>query len=601
MKTHGICLTIVSMIGLLLFSAVIWADDSDNNVSEEEVVVTASRTAQPEAKAPGKTEVITKEEIEASGATTVAEALEGAGGKISSYGGKSGVASIQLDGSDASRTLVLINGIPANTGCSDSVDLRYFPTAGIRRIEVAHGPLSVLYGSNAMGGVVNIITDLTGEPMNQINQSSGSFRTQSTDLLVQRLNWGLAIGGSTTNGYREYSENYDNYVLGQYDFFELEDEYLKLNWQVLSAHGHFPGSLSAPSEDRQSEKRSQIDLSGRNKFWGGSWEYKVYGQYLNYQYDSNNPYGSSYAEHQTTKTGVDMAGFYQLGSHEIISGFTMKQDHFNSTDSGVHTQNNEALFVQDSWSLIDFLTLVSGVRWDRNSAFSSPISPRISLVSTLLDQFSIKVGYGKTFKAPTVNDLYYNDAYSKSNPNLKAETGERYDLIGEWKSDHQTAVIDMFLSNLKDGIIWESDDDTGIWSPINVNKVRSMGITLKWEKTWIGPFSTTFGYNWIDKEGYNSTNGEYDVDLNTLGKQQLDLGLKLNYHVLQYGLNWNFVKDRSNDLPDYDVLNWNVKYLVNRNLSFAFVTNNAADQYYEVNKDYPMPGRSYTLSTKYTF
>jgi outer membrane cobalamin receptor len=597
LKKNRYFLTIVSMIGLLFCSSVIWADDSDNNVSEEEVVVTASRTAEPESQAPGKTEVITKEDIEQSGATTVAEALTDAGETISTYGGQSGIANIQLDGSGSGHTLVLINGVPANTGGVDSVDLRYFPTAGIQRIEVAHGPLSALYGSSAMGGVVNIITDLTGEIKNEVSLSGGSFNTRGLDYLCQQTNWGFAVGGQKTDGYLDYDENYANYGMGQYNFFQSNDEYLKLYWQILSTHGQFPGSSQYPEKELQAEQSSQINLNGCNEIWGGKWEYKIYSQYLDNQFDYVDY--NSQSEHQTLKNGLDAAGVYNFGSHELISGATLKYDHFDSTNSGTHSQSSEALYVQDSWSFANRFQLVSGLRWDQSSDFSSPISPRISLVDAITDQFSIKMGYGRTFTAPTIDDLYWSDAYDQGNPNLKAETGGRYDLIGEWKRNQQSLTVDIFQSNLHDGIVWE--EDSGVYTPVNVDRMRIQGISLQWGKTWLDRLTTSIGYNWLDKEGYDATSREYNEDLNTFGKQQFNVGCNFKYYSWVYGMNWYFVRERSDNMANYDVLNLNVKYQMNQHLSFAVAADNSTDEYYEVNEGYPMPGRSYTLSTKYTF
>lgn len=98
---------------------------------EEAVVVTATRTQQAEQKAPGKTEVITKEDIALSGAATVADVLMNSGITLSSNGGAAGKTMVQLDGGNEKQTLLLINGVPVNAGTNGWIDLSYFPTAGI--------------------------------------------------------------------------------------------------------------------------------------------------------------------------------------------------------------------------------------------------------------------------------------------------------------------------------------------------------------------------------------------------------------------------------------------------------------------------------------
>ena len=597
MKKHQIFLTIFSIIGFLIFSSVIWADDSDNNVSEEEVVVTASRTAEPESQAPGKTEVITKEEIQNSGASTVAEVLTNEGINVSSYGGKSGPVTVQLDGSNSYQTLVLVNGVPVNAGPDGSTDLSYFPVAAIERIEISHGPLSALYGSSAVGGVVNIITDLTGEPSNEIDQGHGSFNTHSVDLISRQKNWGLALGGMTTDGYRDYSDAKSNYFMGQYNFFQNGDEYLKLYCQDLYKNTHSPGSTTYVDYAEEKDQNIALSLNGLSKIFNGDWEYKIYGQHYDLRYsDSSADY-----EHQVSSYGADAAGQYQFGRHQWITGFALKREEFDSTTFGEHSRSNSGLFFQDNWQLGNWLKLVTALRQDQYTDFSSPLLPKVTLVSSITSELTVKAGYGKTFRAPSFEDLYWDQpSYGMyGNPDLKPEKGERADFIAEWKRNRQSLTMDIYQSNLWDGIAWEYTGSS--YTVSNVDKMRIQGINLNWSNAWTDIVTTSIGYNWIDKEGYNSTTDQYDDDLNAFGKQHLNLGLNLKFKKWQYGMVWYLIQDRSDDMPDYNVLNLDLTYQVNRNLSVKASVDNFNDQYYEINDGYPMPGRNFTFSTKYTF
>lgn len=598
MKNYRYLFTIVSIIGLWFGSSVIWADDTDNNVSEEEVVVTASRTAEPESQAPGKTEVITKEEIQSSGAATVSEVLASKGVTISSYGSKSGSATVRLDGSNSYQTLVLVNGVPATAGPNGSSDLSYFPVAAIERIEICHGPLSALYGSSAVGGVVNIITDLTGEPMNEIDQGHGSFNTHSMDVIARQKDWGLAIGGMTTDGYRDYSDAKSNYFMGQYNFFQKGDEYLKLYWQHLYKDAHSPGSTTFIDYAGEKDQNLAVNLNGVSKIFNGDWEYKIHGQ----QYDLRYSDGSGEYEHQVSTYGVDAAGQYQLGIHQLITGFALKQEEFDSTTFGEHSRTNGGLFLQDSWPLGNRFKLVTALRQDEYTGFASPLLPKVTLVSSITSELTVKAGYGKAFRAPSFEDLYWNQPSwgMYGNPDLKPEKGDRADLIAEWKRNRQSITVDVYQSNLRDGIAWENAGGN-TYTVSNIDKMRIQGINLNWSNTWADIVTTSIGYNWIDKEGYNSATVEYDDDLNTFGKQHLNLGLNFKLQNWQYGMDWYLIQDRSDGMPDYDVLNLNLIYQINRNLSVKASVDNFNNQYYEINDGYPMPGRNYTLSTKYTF
>ena len=347
-------------------------------VYEEEVVVTATRVSENASETPGQTEVITKVKIEDSGQKTVGQLLASEGMAVTSYGGESSIATIRIDGSTAEQTLVLVNGLPANQGCLGQVDLSFFPTAGIERIEISHGPLSALYGANALGGVVNIITDLTGEPKNNISFSDGGYEiredNQFLGITIQQNHWGISVGANTSDGYRDNSENEGRYFTGQYDLIQTDEDYLRLYWQFLKRKGQDPGSLSAPLvATTLIEESKAINLNGKQNIWGGIWEYKIFSQDMDYIYDCNDYF--SYDFHLASNYGLDLAGLYYLGQHELLTGgvFLLNKN-FESTISGEHAQKKGGIFLQDSWSLSDNFKLVSGARWTPGPIFHRPLT-----------------------------------------------------------------------------------------------------------------------------------------------------------------------------------------------------------------------------------
>jgi outer membrane cobalamin receptor len=403
----NIYILILFLSSIFLTVTYVLADESGNETTDEEVVVTASRTEQVSSQSPGVTEVITKAEIEKSGSATVAQAMADQAIPVASNGGASGVAMVQLDGSSAEQTLVLVNGIAANTGCAGSVDLSYFPAAGIQRIEAVHGPLSSLYGANALGGVVNIITDLTGTPQNQVLLSGGSFNTRNLGFNWQEKKWGIACGANFTDGFRARSQSDGNFLMAQYNFSDGPDQYLKLYLQAINRTTQVPGSISWTLNDAQQTDQSiSLNLNGKSDIFQGNWEYKVYGQYLDVQYTES----AIPSRHQTWNSGFDCAGLYTAGNHEILTGLTMKHQFSDSSIDHQHDQDNGGLFLQDSWFINDKVSLISGLRYDYCTNFPAPLSPRIHLSYALSPDFTMKCGYGKAFRAPTMNELYWGPA-----------------------------------------------------------------------------------------------------------------------------------------------------------------------------------------------
>ena len=132
--------------------------------------------------------------------------------------------------------------------------------------------------------------------------------------------------------------------------------------------------MSWPDLANQAELNLGINLNGRSNIGRGLWEYKLFTQYLDNHYDSIT-YNTK-DRHQAANLGFDTAGLYNLGNHELISGVSFRFDNFDSTkDNGDHSQNSVGLFLQDSYRLDDHFKLITGLRWDHNSEFASPLSP----------------------------------------------------------------------------------------------------------------------------------------------------------------------------------------------------------------------------------
>lgn len=577
---------------------VVNGEEANGEGTDEEVVVTATRTERIMSQSPGFTEVTTREEIEESGKSTVAEVLTEQSIPVASNGGVSGVAMVQLDGSSTEQTLVLVNGISANTGCAGSVDLSVFPVAGIQRIETVHGPLSSLYGANALGGVVNIITDLTGDGQNQVSLSGGSFNTRNLGLNVRQKKWGIACGANFVDGFRERMQSDGNFLMGQYNFHDNEDGYLKLYFQGMNRTTQVPGSVTYPSTDaQQTDHNYSVNLNGKSRLLQGSWEYKVYGQYLDLQYFE---YGELY-RHQTWNGGIDCAGLYTAGDHEILVGLALKHQFSDSSINHQHTQDSAGLFLQNNWSINDKASLLTGLRYDYSTNYPAPLSPRIHLSYAFNPEFTMKCGYGKAFRAPTMNDLYWDQpAYGMTgNPNLKPEDGERYDLTGVWKKGNHSLTVNLYHSNMTDGIRWDTDDFI-TYTVINIAKVRTTGVNIKWEKTWGDFFTGKIGYRWLDEKGWNETAQSFSDDLNVFGNQ-LDLGFGLQFERVSCRLGWKFAANRNQSMPDYNTGNFRVSYQPYKSVAWIFTVDNLTNQNYQVLKDYPMPGTELKLSVNYQF
>lgn len=592
-----IILIVLMLVSIMAAYDVMAKQPEEPVYEEEEVVITATRTRQEASQAPGKTEVITKTAIEDSGAATVAEVFDNESLVTYNTGGAAGVVYMQLDGASPHQTLVLINGVPANTGTDGLVDLSYFPTAGIERIEIVHGPLSALYGTNAMGGVVNIITNLTGEAANQGVFTGGSHDYRQFGLAFIQSQFGLALGGRLTDGFQKNSETNTGYIMGQYNFWQDDPQKLRLNFTYNTKDFEIPCST-----DDGKKANLAVDLQGKNTLGQSVIEYKIYAQDFNYDYNSYTK-----TRYQTDIYGVDFAAGYQVASHLLLGGVQLQQSKLSRNELN-ETWHNGALFLQDEWQINRQWQLVSGVRWDTGSVFSSPLCSRFGLNYGLSEQVTLKLGYGKAFRAPSFDDLYFPESswedddgiwYYKGNPDLKPETSDRYDLSGEWRSGTQTLGLNCFTAEVGNGIKWEPVNM--VWAPRNITKMQINGVSLSWRNQFNQHLAAGFKYLFTDRRSWSDLTQSYSIDENTYGKNRYTLDLKYNRDAWGMNLNWSYVSDRNDNQGDYGVLDMNLKYQVNPKLKYGLTVRNLTDTVYQVVKSFPMSGREFYLSANYTF
>ncbi len=599
------------LLRVFIITLIIWnclfivVNAAENVYEEDEVVVTASRTEQPQSEAPGHTEVITKDDIEKSGSSqgSVADVLIENGINVSQYS-STGTANVQVDGAKTEQTLIMINGIPANTGTLGQVDLSCYLASGVERIEIAHGPLSALYGGNALGGVVNIITDLTGKAQEKVAIAGGSFETGKFNYTSIHDKWGLAIGSNATQGDRERSGAYNNFFNAQYNFYETERNYLKLYVNASKKNAQIPGSLQIPSiQADQEDENYQIHLSGKEQILNGIWEYKVYSQLWDEQYQE-------YTEdhYRITNYGTDLAGLYNVGNQEIITGLATKRSFIHSSQAGDRTQNDWGVFAQDTWKLADNLRLVGGVRRDFSTKYNSPVTPRVALIHNVTNNLTLKYGYGESFRVPTVNELYYQGV---DNSDLKPEKGKRFDVNAEIRQGASAWTVNVFRNRLEDGIEWVNIASQSKAS--NVAQSRTQGVVLGWKRNWSESFTQGISYQIIDREDDKNNTGNYQAN-NLFGRQNLNLTFGVSKPKYDLNVNYRYIIDRTNQtkffadwsskevkMPDYGVANLNWRYRFHSNFNMNLNIANITDEKYEVHTDYPMPGRSGLLTLNYTF
>lgn len=405
----------------------------------------AGRRPQLPDTTPASVSVITAEEIAATGALTVADVLRMLPEVyIRTTGGPGGLTTMGIRGSSSTETLILLDGVPLNRPDQASVDLSTLPIQQVDHIEVMRGPFSAIYGSATIGGVVNIVT--RSQPQSSASARVGSYgetsnvlslggQTGATRYLLQGIETG-STGFATDTDYSNST------VMGKLWWPTGGDGTLTLTADRLYHITGAPGPM--PFQDplaRLWEGRTLLDLAWRTGRADGPGTlvrlYKLY--------DDVN-FVSPAIAYQSEDTADFWGGTAQIvldaggGSLLTLGADYQNQVIFHTDNTGVvfpGQGTDLGLYAQYDWRLTPTVLVSVGTRQDSYSLFGDQMDPRGGVVVLLNDRLLFRAGVGRTFRAPTFDELAPG---LFGNPNLQPETAWSYDAGFEYALSRGTTL-----------------------------------------------------------------------------------------------------------------------------------------------------------------
>ncbi len=412
----------------------------------EPVVITASRIEEPLATVPGSITVITEEEIELQQAVTVSELLKNLPGVyLQEHGTLGEEAKVRLRGSNYNQNLILIDGVKVNNPFDGSFDFGDLLVDNIERIEVVRGAQSALYGSEAIGGVINIITK-KGKEETKVSARSeaGSFGTYHQLLSLngshKALNYFFSFSRLDSEGQFENDRIWVNKFSGQIGFDIKEKASLQLishfnkSRKELAVDFNYFLSEEVPTftfdQNNSLERRSIYQSLAYNHKLLSWWNLRVQGSIADVVYEFDNPEdeGLSYpstinfADIDSNRITANIQNAFTIfGRDTIIAGVEFEREEvifeqFSNLFppdiplplSFDQERDNKAFYLQNNLDLADFWYLRAGVRIDDNSELEEIVtSPRVSTSFIILSNTKLKLSYGEGFRAPSFRELYF--------------------------------------------------------------------------------------------------------------------------------------------------------------------------------------------------
>jgi outer membrane receptor for ferrienterochelin and colicins len=512
----------------------------------EEVVVTATKTDMDKKKVPSAVEVITQEDIKARGAHTLKDIISSA--VDVSIIRSTGRDAISIRGFESRFSMILIDGKRISSEVDQNYELDRISLENVERIEIVRGPVSSLYGTDALGGVVNIITKRASAPSFTLGLDHGAFsaNTGATDRYNftydsgQHDKYGITISGARFENDKAFKGDGTTYA----PFGVRQNISSRIDYQA-SANEIFTATASYMNEDTHEHVYKQTagglvktDAHDDNERFEYSLSYNKqqadstvflraylsdYYKNLDVHNLANNnlmnfgqshrtipgfearvtktagtnhilTYGSEYRPEKFRGTGVATGqGIYQV----TYGGKTI-----NGSEVGI---DYSAVYVQDEWQVSPKLLAITSLRYDDSNRFESNVSPKLGLTYNASPDVRFKLNASKGFRSPTPNQLYINSQVIRNgklvnlvgNANLQSEKSDSYEVSVEQDWGKTTGKLTYF-SNKLNNMIEESWVDATNIKYQNISEATIQGAEAELIYPLSEKFSWSANYTYLD-------------------------------------------------------------------------------------------------------
>ena len=430
------------------------------------IVVTAGRREQRISDVQASVEIIDQAEIETYSGASVTEVLRQSVGVDARTSGANATVTIRGQVPSAGTSvLILVDGLP-RTGKFGIANLNNYAIEDVERVEVIRGPMSALYGANASGGVINVITKPAGKgaPLSArttlgtlaggegggrdtVNVgTTANFMTGAVGHRIsldyrdaERFRFNDTVGSDDLSGIEHFSLTYKGAVdvaeTGELRWtFErfVQDDRADAVTRAVARNA--PGT---PFERFEKEDRYYGALAYDGELGPGT--LSLEGSYGYSDGSANRSFPRPDETTEFTQSVVQGRYFIEAGNHNLLFGAGAQRDEIDvSILSEVGEETNLFGFVQDEWNLTDGIRLVAGVRVDNFEAFGTQVTPRATLGSRG-DGFTWRLGYGDAFRAPSVLERFSRFTRSRflivGTPDLQPEEAETYEAAAGWRGD----------------------------------------------------------------------------------------------------------------------------------------------------------------------
>jgi len=628
------------LIALLLYSSFVYAEEY---TLKEILVTTPTRKSENQKNIIANTTVITEEEIEQAGLSSLAELLQKQSGiEISNLGGPGKVSSINIRGTSSTHSIILLDGMRIGASTSGMTTIENLPLSQIEKIEIVRGPASSLYGQDGIGGVIQIFTKKGREGFHPyLSIGYGRYQTKQLNAGISGGNkttsYALNISGTNTDGFSAFvpdsskasntqnldKDKYKNRSISSTLSYNLNKDYkIDLQYFLTTGRNMFDNRFANFSPDQNYRDKSKQEVyamktTGQiNKLWESSIKIgkstDLYSAQQHYNMDTF-VYDPDVVDlYETTQYQMTWQNNIKLNKGSLVMLYDFLQEKIDTTDLYDKTKRTNNGFVLGYNIEYNQNTLQTSLRKDLNSQYNNETTGNIGYAYQINPQWKISSSFGTAFVAPSFNYLYSSvDSWALGNPDLKPEKSKNIEGSIKYQDNSKSFYLTAYQNAIKDFIIYEAIAENSRTNTQNLNEAKIQGVTLTGDQS----------FEHIKLKGSLTAESPKNKDTNKYLPRRAKLygNLSINYYIQEWIFGIEQIgsgsryddKANNNKIEGYMITNLIANFALNEKTTINFRLDNAFDKAYALAYEgsqssstgyiYQTPGRSLYTNLRYDF
>ncbi|MFK3872759.1 TonB-dependent receptor domain-containing protein [Pseudoalteromonas rhizosphaerae] len=578
-----------STLGVAIAAALSFSVSAEQSI--ERLTVTANKFEQSITDVLASVTVIERSDIETSNVRDLPSLLATqVGFQINSNGGFGQSSGVSLRGSSSRHTLILIDGVRTGSATLGYKSISNIPLNSIERIEIVKGSRAAVYGSDALAGVINIITrtkesvslDATfGTDAYQNYQVAG---TTVVDAVKASFNAGFekTDGFDVLQGVAPDEDGYENKNLGFNIRYadELLGE-LKALGQYSEGNAQYDNAFSPIDSivENNEFENYQLGLG-----WDKSFTYHKHSINVAIATDDSDNKGYDYTgaivtnSYKTKRKQFDYHGSYNASQVLTVNGGLNWYKDEIYTNGKAYLADSKVAKAAFLGGYFDDNKVIANLalRLDDDEQFGNETTYAAAVGYHLNKRATLRLSQSTGFKAPTFNDLYFPDPLSPGNPNLAPETSTNQELGLSLDFSQAKLDISIFRNNIENLIAW-APNAAGKWQPENINEARHEGVEFSFANKVLG-FDNQFNFTYL-----NAENTETGVAQTYVSPRTVNWSVAKQWGDFDAGFDMQYRSDRQGkvtELSSYTLWNLTANYQFNSALSFSARVENLFDKQY---------------------